>query len=321
MKIKAFQFISVIFLFLCSCERENINRINNNTIPANITYQLQDTSNSSGNFVTFLSVDLFPDSNEIFFDSVRFQPNPPIIPSMPDIKFTYKLDFSRFASKKYLIVKDNYSFVTDTTTASVVHFDNAGRIKQLNDIYILATDEYFGDYWTNFLQYQNFSSSSSIWSSISVDGFSSISDMSYNFDVLDANEDSMHVATGRNHDALGFDRIYKYTVNFNSRTNNTNIAALCGYIGFDFDDINYFYPYNGNRATGIYSWLKFIPFPKTNKKLAKSIYLTEFMGAAMNNKIADFSYEFDTQNRITKATIDYVYTGANTDPYLYQNLE
>lgn len=312
MKTKFLHFVYAIIILICACERENVNKITNNTIPVNITYQLEDTLTSS--FVTYLSVNLYADSSETFFDSISLQANPPLIPSMPDFQPVYKMDYSRFNSNKYIIVKNNFSFVTDTTTAPVIHFDNEGRIKQLNDIYTLATDEYVRDYWTNFLQYQNFSTSSSIWSSISVDGFSSISDMSYNFDVLDANEDSMHVVTGRNHDQTSFDRIYKYTVNFDSRTNNTNIAALCGYISFDFDDVAFFNFGNyNNRATSIYQWLKFIPLPKTNKKLANSIYLTEFMGGAMNNKIVDFTYEFDTVNRITKATIDYSYTG--TDPY------
>ena len=289
--------ILVFLLLISGCKRETVNKIPTSTNPATIIYQEFDTMTNS--FITVTSINLYYDSIGVYFDSISGQTGN-----------TTTVNHSLYATKRYLIL--NLYPVLDSTNTNLIKFDNTGRIVELHDYYNLLTDKTAseGDWSNNEIAYNNFSGSSPVLSHFAtMDVFSSISDFSYNFDVTDYYNDSMKIGTGRNHDAF-YDRYLKYTVNFDTSTNNSNLLSLSGYlINGSIGNIN-------STASYLFANINLLPIPKLNMKLAKSIYATEYSGDPVYIKLADFSYEFDTENRVTKATINYY----NSNQFFVSNI-
>ena len=289
--------ITLLIVFGYGCKKENSNR--NNTIisntPKSIIYQDLDTT--TGNYITTQTFYLFPDTAGIYFDSVQIQD-----PVSSDIA-TAVFHHVYFNSKKYLFY-DNFLGAVDSNDVAVIKFDNDNRITKLHDRYSLLLDEptYTDDWSNNGLGYGVFSSNS-ILSSFStiLTSNASVTDFSYNFDVIAANSDSMKIESGRNHDQGIYDRALKYTVLFDNKHNNTNLIQLSGYLFNNFGNLN-------NATTNIFKFVvSKIPFAKSTMNLVKTIYITENQGESMYKKYADFSYEFDSDNRVTKATIQNYY--------------
>lgn len=290
------RFFCFCFILICfSCKKENANR--NDTIkttPKSIVYQDLDTN---GNYITTQTFYLFPDSAGIYFDSIGLSFTD------PSILFLLPINHFLYNSKKYMIFNSNP--IIDSSSVPLIKFDSNNRISNFYDYYNLTTEETadLGSWSNNELAYSGFSTSNIFLSHFaSSDVSGSISDFSFNFDIITANNDSMNVVSGKNHDAF-YDRQVKYTVLFNKEDNNCNLIQLSGITYLPFGNLN-------NNTSQVYSYLSKIPLPKLNTKLAKSIYITEVAGGnplyggfAAYVKYADFEYEFDSNNRVTQATI------------------
>ncbi len=284
----------LIFLLICitCCKKENANRNDTiNTTPKSIIYQ--DSNAVSGNYFTKQSIYLFPDSAGIYFDSVH------IIDAATSNFSSVIFNHSFFNSRKYLFYNNTFPNL-DSNEVSVMKFDNNNRITKLHDHFSLLLDQSIDlDNWSNNgIDYNNFASSDTVLSSFStiLSNIASVIDMSYNFDVKEANSDSMKIESGINHDQGFYDRAIKYTVYFDNNPNNTNLIQLSGYLYDNSLAI-------GSTTSYIYDLAKKIPFPNLKMKLAKSIYISEYLGNTLYGKYVDFTYEYDNENRITKATI------------------
>ena len=287
----------VIICILFSCQKGNSNKPASTTsnIPSSIIYQDLDTT--TGNYITTQTFYLFPDSAGIYFDSVH------IIDAATSNFTSIVLNHGLFNSKKYLFYINTFPNL-DSNEVSVIKFDNNNRIMKLHDHFSLLLDQSIDlDNWSNNgIDYNNFASSDTVLSSFStiLSNIASVIDMSYNFDVKDANSDSMKIESGINHDQGFYDRAIKYTVYFDNNPNNTNLIQLSGYLYDNSLAI-------GSTTSYIYDLAKKIPFPNLKMKLVKSIYISEYLGNTLYGKYVDFTYEYDNENRITKATIKTYY--------------
>lgn len=286
MKSKLILTISIAFIFLAACEREDVNRnTTEESLPANIIYQTFDTTSKT--FITTESYNLYQDTNQIYLDSfsVQFYTNPFI---------TFPFNYSLFNSRKY--VRANFLDTSDDISA-LIKFDNTGRITAIHDRYSISADATTsgGDFSNNEIGYTDFPTGNilSHFASIGLIG-PTMNQLSYNFDIIAANNDSMNVVSGYDDDG----RALKYTVIFESADNNTNIMQLSGYLFEPFKPVY-------QRVSNLFFFTRRLPMPKLNMKLAKSIYVTESLDMPRYKKVADFSYEYDGQNRLTKATIIY----------------
>ncbi len=298
--MKTLRLLSFLVVFIAfSCKKENANRNNSiiNTTPKSIIYQGLDTS--TGVYGTFQTFYLYPDSNGIYFDSVSHR-----LVNDPTVS-TDHYNYTMFNSKKYLTL--NTSPLIDSTNRPVIKFDNNNRITAIYDRYNLLTDAptNLDDITNNEISYNNFGTSTTFISHFAtLNAFGSTSDFSYNFDVVKANNDSMNIVSGKNHDQIIYDRIFKYTVLFDTKLNNSNIILLSGYLYQPFGNLN-------SQSSIMYRFkINLIPFPKLSLPLAKSIYITEDQGVSKRLKLKDFSYEFDENNRVTKAIIQNYYSTA-----------
>lgn len=282
----------VIICILFSCQKGNSNKPASTTsnIPSSIIYQDLDTT--TGNYITTQTFYLFPDSAGIYFDSI--QGNFINSTDFTSIIFNHTL----FNSKKYLIF-DVTSKILDSNLVSILKFNSQNSIISVHDFYSLIYD---GENYIGGNQNNDFGYTNSVLSSIGIhEPYSAAeSDMSYNFDVKSHNSDSMKIVSGRNHDQIELDRLLKYTVYFDNKLNNTNLIQLSGYL------YDYFLPI-GNSTSNTYGFIRNFPFPNLNMKLAKSVYITEYLGTVIYEKYADFTYEFDSENKVTKATIKTYY--------------
>lgn len=288
--------ISIVFILLFSCERESVNS-NENTMPNTITYQLYDTV--TNDYVTYVKYQLFPDSAGIYFDSVRVF-DPSYAQYFDYLTYTY--DYSRYSSQKYIVSNNIYNPI-DSMCAPIIHFDNYGRITELFDCYDItnlssnpSSSSGGGDYFEFYLEYNNFinGNTSLTYASAnatSPDARSYLMDMN----VKSLTLDSMQVESGFNPHTS--EKLRKYSVQFDSRQNNTNIMMLSG-IGI-LDGPLFFS--NTNKTFGL---TKMLPLPKINMPLAKSIIITyDYFNTATPVKIVDFFYIFDDENRVTRVDI------------------
>ncbi|MBK9328680.1 MAG: hypothetical protein IPM95_05030 [Sphingobacteriales bacterium] len=288
MKIQSIGIVSTIVILssITGCMKENITV---NTTPVSMIIQRMDTT--VHDFVTVMTLQFHSDTDPVYYDSITYiNPN--------GARVTQPIDFSFYSSLKCLIV--NSSSDLDTSRAPVIKLDNSGRIIELHDYYNLFTNETAsaGDWSNNGFFYQSFSGMDSILSGFRLlDAFGSINSNSLQFQVVSANQDSMIIHQGNNHDMPSLDAILKYKVIFeDEQRNTTGLMSLSGYA------IPYSYPSNTSNLFGFVSAL---PLPKLNNQLARVVYASEYMGNPVNLKCAEFTYEFDDQNRVTSATIQY----------------
>lgn len=292
-KYSSLQILICILAFIACKNTPDIIDKTASTIPKSITYQ--NLNITTGTFDTTVFVRLYPDSNNIYFDSATTS-------FFGGTPFNVKFNKSLFASKKYLIAQIGESF--DSNFVSLLKFDNQNRIIQVHDAFNLVTDLPSTSLGTsgyyNTIEY-NSNSTSTMISNLSriYDPFVGLqSNGSFNFDITHISNDSIKVVSGRNTDQTFYDRTFKYTTIFENKKNNCNLALLSG-IMYSLSSGSY----NEQFTTMFINFIKQIPIPKLNTKLPAHIYLTEEYGISVNRRLADFTYEFDNLNRVTKATI------------------
>ncbi|MFN8283623.1 MAG: hypothetical protein U0U67_10440 [Chitinophagales bacterium] len=289
--------IVVLLTILIGCKKENANRNNavSNT-PKSIIYQDLDTV--TGNYVTTQTYYLFPDSSGIYFDSAQVS-----IPNLSPNQITIIFNHSLFNSKKYIFYSNSF-FSLDSNDVSIIKFDNNNRIFELHDHYSLILDEptFTGDGSNNELSYSNFSTPYTFLShfgSLYLTG--SVNSFIYKYDIKTANSDSLTIESGIHPD--GIYKHLRYTVISDEKENNCNLFQMSGII----------HPVDGVNSISSLLFMQIvskIPIPNIKSKLVKSIFITQvFDGDILSGgftsyvKYADFSYEFDSNNRVTKAVI------------------
>ena len=305
--MKVLRFLCLLLVIIAiSCKKENANRnpATVNTTPKSIIYQLYDTS--IRNYVTYQSYKLFRDSGNLYFDSVYLE-----IDNIyyPDNKIIF--NHSMYNSNNWLLNSNTTNF--DSSQVSIIRLNN-GRIAQIDLSYNLLTNETYVSEQNTHFEYANFLYGTpiltKIYDSLLVQGNVS------GLEVVNASKDSMKIVQERQFDYIG--NAAKYTVIFDSIENNTNLLQLSGYIigpsGYN--------PYltNQNFGFGIihigtFSELQYLPFPNLNMKLAKSIYITQYYETEMYEKYVDYTYEFDTENRVKVAHLKYYNVKSNYNYY------
>lgn len=279
----------LVVILSFSCKKENAYRNNSviNTTPKSIIYQFYDTSIK--NYVTFSSYQLYRDSNDIYFDSF-------VRTGFP-YDATYAFNFSRYNNRKYLIPRSSPSSFYDSTAASIIQFDTLGRIIKTLDLYNLITESGGGgELFEFYLGYGNSLTGHPILNYADPHALSpSVRMTSLSFNVTNADDDSMLIESGWN-ESDPENPPTNYTVIFDSKENNTNLFALSGFGS----------PLDPQRSCNTFDDIRNIPLPKLNMKLAKAIYLTKSLEAPVPyQKMADFSYLFDDNNRVIQATFQY----------------
>ncbi len=297
MKMLRYLCLFVVILSF-GCKKENANRNNSviNTTPKSIIYQDLDTA--TRNYVTTQTIHLFPDSAGIYFDSVH------IIDAATSNFTSVIFNHDLFNSKKYLSYKRMYYLYSDSNDVSIIKFDSNNRISEIHDEYSLQLDEptLIGFGANNELMYSNFSTPYTHFSHFaSTNLCCSVNSSLLSFDFKTANNDSITVESGRHPDGLV--KHIKYTIILDEKENNCNLMQLSGII-HPVDGLN-------SESTHLFKDIvSRIPLPNIKTKLVKSIYITqifdgEYLYPGISNyiKYADFNYEFDSENRITKAII------------------